>query len=60
MSKSVAIGKRNFAYKTCSEYNFKKYYKGATYVPFESAISMQKYLANNSFISVTKRIDNDR
>ena len=27
MSKSVAIGKRNFAYKTCSEYNFKKYYK---------------------------------
>ena len=60
ISKTMAIGKRDFAYKTYSDYNFNKYYQGATYVPFKSAISMQQDLSNNAFISVTKRIDHDR
>ena len=59
ISKTMAIDKRDFAYKTYSDYNFNKYYQGATYVPFESAISMQQDLSNNACISVTKMIDND-
>ena len=55
ISKETAEGKRKFATSSTTSVDFYKYYYGATYVPFESAMSMQKDLSNN-MISVT--IDN--
>ncbi len=55
MSKETAKGKRNFATSSTTSVDFYKYYYGATYVPFESAMSMHKDLSIN-MISVT--IDN--
>ena len=53
ISKSVAVGKRDFAYKTYSNYYFDKDYKGATYVPFYVALEMHKVTKNNLLVTVT-------
>ena len=60
LSKEVATGKRNYATSSTAAVDFSKYYHGATFVPFESAMSMQKDLANNDIISVSRMIDNSR
>ena len=42
ISKFIAKGKRDFAITTYSNFNFSKYYYGATFVPARIAIMMQK------------------
>ena len=49
MSKFVAEGKRVHAQKKFGDFNFEKYVEGATYVPLECAILMQREL-NNAII----------
>ena len=53
ISKSVAVGKRDFATEKYSNYDFDKYCKGATYVPFDVALEMHKETTNNSLVTVT-------
>ena len=53
ISKSVAVGKRDFACETYSNYDFDKYCKGATYVPFDVALAMHKETTNNLLVTVT-------
>ena len=52
ISKSVAVGKRDFARETYSNYDFDEYCRGATYVPFDVVLKMNKE-ATNSLIKVT-------
>lgn len=56
ISKFTANGKRDFALTTYSDFNFSKYYHGATFVPFEVAMSMVRDLTNNYCVNVT--VDN--
>ena len=55
ISKETANGKRAYASTFTYNIDFTKYHCGATYVPFESYMSMQRYLSS-SLITVT--IDN--
>lgn len=56
MSKSTAKGKRDYAKNKFNDYDFDKFAMGATYVPFDAAMSMQKELTNNSIIvTIDKR-----
>ena len=52
LSKFTANGKRAYASKLFFEFDFTKYYIGATYVPFEAAMSMQRELSNNAIVSI--------
>ena len=52
ISKSVAVGKREFARETYSNYDFDEYCRGATYVPFDVVLEMNNE-ATNSLIKVT-------
>ena len=52
LSKFTANGKRDYASTLFSEFNFTKYFIGATYVPFEAAMSMQRDLSNNAVVSI--------
>lgn len=53
LTKVTVNGKREYADKVYGEVDFKKYYLGGTYVPFEAAMSMQRDLSNNTIIKVT-------
>ena len=55
MSKFVAEGKQVHAQKKFGDFNFDKYVKGATYVPLECAILMQRELNN----AIIKAYDDD-
>ena len=60
LSKEAATGKRKYASTSISSVDFSKYYRGATYISFESAMSMQKDISNNDMISATRMIDQGR
>ena len=60
LSKEAATGKRKYASTSTSSVDFSKYYRGATYISFESAMSMQKDISNNDMISATRMIDQGR